>query len=247
VQGALPPRRPAEPVTRRRAPFVILALLVLVLTAGIAGKRVVDAGYFRVEGAAVRGTLMTTPEAVREAAGVEGRQLWDVNAGAVAEAVRALPAVQDARVERGPPNRITIVVTERTPAAVWRVGGAVLVVDEDGVVLDAPITGGMPAVNQIDAAAVQEIGGRVDGEAVRAALTVAKRLSGSGQRISRLEYSSAGGLDAVTDSGLRIRFGDSQNIEYKLGLVRSITEQARKDRITPSEIDLRYGQWAALR
>ena len=54
-------------------------------------------------------------------------------------------------------------------------------------------------------------------------------------------------IDVVTDRGVRIKFGDGQNVGYKLELWQKIAEQAKKESITPNEIDLRFGQWAAVR
>ena len=247
VQGARPPRRPVTPVSRRRGPFILLALVVVALTARLAVRRPIATGYFAVETPAVTGASAVSPDAVREAAAIEGRQIWQVDGAQVVEAVRAVPGVKDARVTRRLPNQVIIVVEERLPAAVWRAGSTAVVVDEDGYVLDLPVMGGMPAINHLDGSAGLGVGDRVDGDAVRLAAELIGRLpSATGQRAARFEYSS-GGLDVVTDRGLRVRFGDGQNVEYKLELWRSIAEQARKDKLSPSEIDLRFGQWAAVR
>src|SRR4051794_10548033 len=83
IQGAKPPRRPVTPVSHRKGPFVALALVVVLLTAALAGRRVVEAGYFRVTGPAITGTQMVDADAVRQAADVEGRQLWEVDGGRI--------------------------------------------------------------------------------------------------------------------------------------------------------------------
>jgi cell division protein FtsQ len=248
VQGARPPRRPVTSPHRRRGLFVGLALIVVALTAGLAARRVVTAGYFEVGAPAVNGVAMVSSEEVVGAAGVGGLQLWELDEGKVRAAVEQLPGVKSVRVSRSWPNQVTIDVEERLPAAIWRLGGVELVVDEDGYVLDAPVMGGMPAIRHIDGAPGLGLGDRVDGGAVQLAADLAQRLPAeSGQHVSRFEYSSNSGLDVVTDRGLRVRFGDAQNLDYKLELWQRIADQAKKESITPSEIDLRFGQWAAVR
>ena len=248
VQGAKPPRPPVTPITRRRGPFIALALVVVVLTATLAGRRIVATGYFEVRSPAVAGAGRVTEEEVRAAAALQGKQIWQVQEDQVAATVSEVPGVREARVQRRWPNRVTIAIEERIPAAVWRVGAMDAVVDEDGYVLDAPVMGGMPAISHLDGTTDLSAGDRVDGDAVRLAFTLIGRLPAAvGQRVARFEYSSAGGLDVITDRGLRARFGDGQNIDYKLELWRSVSEQAKKDKITPSEMDLRFGQWAAIR
>ena len=248
IQGAKPPPRPVTPVARQRGPFIALALVVLLLTGGLAARRVVASGYFTVDQPAVRGAQLVSEEAVRRAARVEGRHLWEVDGGRVAAAVREVPGVKEARVVRRWPNGVTIVVEERLPAAVWRIGAVDVVVDEDGYVVDAPAMGGMPAIGHLDGKPSVGLGDRVDGDAVRLALTLHERLpEATGQRVARFEYTSGGGLDIVTDRGLRVRFGDGQNLSSKLDLWRAIEAQARREKLTPSEIDVRFGQQAALR
>lgn len=246
VTGAVPPRRPVAPVTRRKGPFILLALIVVMLTAGLAARRIVATGYFEVNTITVQGAGVALEPDVLAAVDLSDKQIWQVDEGAVAAVVEGVPGVKTARVRRAWPNKVTVVVDERVPAAVWRAGDRDLVVDEDGYVLDAPVMGGLPAISHTDAGlnAVD----RVDGDAVRLAIRLGPQVAQeTGQRVARYEFSSAAGFDVVTERGLRVRLGDGANLDSKLALWRGIAEQARKDKITPSEIDLRFGEWAAVR
>jgi len=248
VQGALPPRRPVAPPTRRKGPFIALAFAVVALTLSLAGRRIIATGYFEVQKIEVAGTTMVSEDAVRAATGVIGKQFWKVDTTAVAAAVQQVPGVRAARAERAWPNRLSLTVDERVPAAIWRSGAAELVVDEDGYVLERPVMGGLPAISDLDGSAVPNAGERVDGDAVRLAMQLVSALPVAvGQRVGRFEYRSGTGLDVVTSGGLRVHFGDGQNITYKLELWRGILEQAKREKLTPSEIDLRYGKWASVR
>jgi cell division septal protein FtsQ len=218
----------------------------VLLTAGLAVRRIVATGYFQVESISVHGAGLVDPEAVAEASGVRGKQLWQVDTAAAAAAARTTPGIKDATATRAWPDHVRITVQERLPAAVWRSSGTELVVDDEGVVLNASPMGGLPAINQTDGAP-PAVGQRVDADAVRLAIALAGALPDAvGQHAARFEYSAAG-LDVVTDRGLRVRFGDGQNLSYKLDLWRGVLAQARADKTTPIELDLRFGQWAALR
>jgi cell division septal protein FtsQ len=185
---------------------------------------------------------------VREAARVEGKQLWEVDSRRIAASIRQVAGVKDARVGRHWPNRVTIAVEERVPAAVWRIGAVDVAVDEDGYVVDAPAMGGMPAITHLDGRPGLGPGDRVDGDAVRLALELQGSLPATtGHRVARFEYSSSGGLDIVTDRGQRVRLGDGQNLAYKLSLWRAIEAQAARDKLNPTEFDVRFGQQAAVR
>jgi cell division protein FtsQ len=246
VQGAVPPRRPVTPVARRRGVFLSLALVVIALTAGLAARQIVATGVFRVGEFEVAGASPLTEDTVRAALDLSGRQIWQVHTVGAEAAAEAVPGVKRARVQRSLPNRVRVTIEERVPAAVWRTAGADLVVDDDGVVLDAPVMGGLPAIHHLDGGH-PSVSERVDGDAVRLATNLAVLVPAAGQRIARFEYTDAGGLDVVTDRGLRVRFGDGHDVAYKLDLWRAIAEQAGRDKAPHSEIDLRFGRWAALR
>lgn len=248
IAGALPP--PREPVRsgRGRRPLVLFGVAVLALTVALAGRRLVEAGVFRVESVAVRGAGLTDEAQIRDASGLRGLEIWQVEAGEAAARVEAIPGIKRARIETRWPDRVTIVVEERLPAAVWRGSGGDMVVDDEGVVLEAGVMGGMPAVHQRELVTVLGPGERVDRAAVQLALVLGRQLpEATGQRVSRLEYSAAGGLDVVTDRGIRVRLGDGQDLDYKLAMLHGIAEQAKKERLAVNEVDLRHGAQAAVR
>lgn len=248
IPGALPPKRPLTPITRRRGPLVGTALLVVLLTGVLAVQRVIATGYFRVESVRVVGAGALPETALLDAAGVVGKQLWQVNTVRAAESVARVPGVKTARVQRSLPNRVILTVEGRLPVAVWQIGQTDYVVDEDGFVLEAAVLGGLPAISQIDGPPTLAVGDRVDGDAVRLAMQLGSLVPTEvGQRIARFEYSSTAGFDVVTERGARVRLGDGQNLAYKMELWRGILTQAKQEKLAPSEIDLRFGGWAAVR
>ncbi len=105
---------------------------------------------FRVHDVTVSGTDLLTNDAVLKAAVVPGNQpMLGLDIDAIAERIRALPAVRDVTVERDFPDTILIHVVER--AVVYqRVDGATFEsVDADGVVFitsAAPTDGVVQAV-----------------------------------------------------------------------------------------------------
>jgi cell division protein FtsQ len=90
-----------------------------------------------VRSVVVTGTHMVPRSAVLAASGVEpGTPLIRVNAGQVAARVDAIRQVRSAQVTRSWPDRVVIVVRERTPAlAVAAPGRGFDLVDADGVIV----------------------------------------------------------------------------------------------------------------
>jgi cell division protein FtsQ len=85
----------------------------------------------------ITGTKLVPRSEVLAAAGVEpGTPLIEVNAGQVTSRIDAIRQVRSAQVTRSWPDRLVIVVQERTPAvAVTAPGGGWDMVDADGVIV----------------------------------------------------------------------------------------------------------------
>ena len=90
-----------------------------------------------VRSVVITGTKLVPRSEVLAAAGVEpGMPLIEVNAAQVASRIDAIRQVRSAQVTRSWPDRLVIVVTERTPAvAVTAPGGGWDMVDADGVIV----------------------------------------------------------------------------------------------------------------
>lgn len=106
-------------------------------------RRSVDA-YYRATAAAgfaVREILVTGRQATADDALLEilnikrGAPIFAFDPVAALEAVRKLPWVADATIERRLPDTIYVSILERKPMARWQFGGNVKVIDNTGAVL----------------------------------------------------------------------------------------------------------------
>lgn len=145
---ARPQRRPAPPVTaadrlqprtrhegrgRRALRRTRNAVVVLVPVATLSWV-VLGSTWLAVDRVDVSGTGRLSAAAVTAAAGIEpGTPLARVDTGTVEDRVAALAPVADVAVRRTWPGTLTVEVTERTPVAGVLAGGAVTLVDADGV------------------------------------------------------------------------------------------------------------------
>ncbi|MET7691570.1 FtsQ-type POTRA domain-containing protein [Streptomyces sp. NPDC005483] len=134
---------------RRLRMIIILAVALALLSAG-AVWLLYGSQWLRVERVAVSGTLVLTPEQVREAADVPvGEPLMSVDTDAIeARLRRKLPRIDSVDVSRSWPHGIGLKVTERTPVLLVQKGGNFVEVDDEGVrfatVSEAPK--GVPAL-----------------------------------------------------------------------------------------------------
>jgi cell division protein FtsQ len=114
--------------------IIILAVALALLSAG-AVWLLYGSQWLRVERVSVSGTLVLTPEQVREAADVPvGSPLISVDTDAIeARLRRKLPRIDAVDVTRSWPHGIGLKVTERTPVLLVQKGGNFVEVDDEGV------------------------------------------------------------------------------------------------------------------
>lgn len=116
------------------SPARAAALLGIVLTgAALYGVGASDVfGYERLDVPEMR---YTDPEAVRAILDVPlGTNLFEMRTEPLAERLRALPTVLDARIEVSLPDTLVVRVVEREPILVWQVGDTAWLVDPAGVI-----------------------------------------------------------------------------------------------------------------
>ena len=91
---------------------------------------------FQIAGVDVTGAPHLSKDELKNVAGVfTGQNIFSVNLDAAAQRARALTWVKDVRLYRHLPNRISMTISERTPAAVLDNGSGRSLVDDDGVVI----------------------------------------------------------------------------------------------------------------
>jgi len=91
----------------------------------------------QVSRVSVRGNeRLSTGEVLAIVDGVRGRNILTISLDDWRERLLASPWVEEATLRRLLPSRIDIVVRERTPIGVGRIGGSLYLVDAQGVVID---------------------------------------------------------------------------------------------------------------
>jgi cell division protein FtsQ len=128
----------------RRAVLAGGGVLVLLLAAALfPGKKVANqlvawsgqAGY-RVDDIFVEGRARTPRDQLLGALGVKrGDAILAVDLAAAQKRIEEIPWVRTAAVERRLPNQIHILITERSPIALWQNKGRYFLVDHDGQIV----------------------------------------------------------------------------------------------------------------
>ena len=114
----------------------VLVGVVLFVTGATVVRHVTTSKELAVREIVVDGASRTTPDAVRSVLReFLGKNILEVSLEDVAQAAARDPWVREASVKRLLPGTLRVLVTERTPAALALVRGAIVVVDDRGVVM----------------------------------------------------------------------------------------------------------------
>lgn len=161
VATRLEPRVTARARSRRRARLAVtLSVTVLLLVLGAAAWVLLGTSVLGVRAVEVTGVHRLSADTVRAVAAIrEGTPLATLDTSGVADRVAGLPTVRSVEVRRTWPRTVTLVVRERTPAAVQQRGPSYVLVDRSGVAFDqverrppglplvsAPVDAGAPAL-----------------------------------------------------------------------------------------------------
>lgn len=245
------PWKPALPRLSARWRRVALAVGAVVIGA-LGAVSLYQSPWLSIGKVTVEGNATLSTELLIDTAGLEGESVINPDFSAAERRLEALPMVKDAEIGRDWPNGARVIIAERKPWALWRAGTGHVVIDNEGVVLDAPAPAGALVFVQRGARAALEPGDRVD----RGAVEVARRLVPTsmrtlGRRVVSLEFSQKTGLTAVLagpdGERVRARFGDAHAYEFKVAALYAVLRQADQEGRRLSEVDLRFGGRVAVR
>jgi len=211
---------------RRMRRLKVLAGLILAVLA-IGGST--QTALFDIDEVRVIGARLQTPDGIRETAAVElGRPVLGFDEEEVNERVLALPEIKDAKTTSRWSGVVPIEVSERRPIARVESPDGMIVVAEDGVVLDIvadPVPDDVTALTEIAGAMfVTEIGNEVP-EVLKDSLAVANELPEDLAQVTERVELSVDSLVLRVIGGGQISLGDSRNLDDKFAAVRAFLTQ----------------------
>lgn len=244
VERPMRERVPKVPAPPWKSLAAIAAIAATVVGIGLGYQQ----PWFRVANVAVDGNTAVSSDAVLQATGLLGKHILEINDVAVGDALVGLTRVKRVAVERQFPNSIVLHVEERAPWAIWQADQQRFLIDSDGIVLDnAPAKITLPVLIYRGTTTVKP-GGRVDPDLVRQALAVDRRLPEAGKaKATRYEYTEPGGLLMISDQGWQARFGNADDLDYKIATLKAIVDKANADRTQFTAVDLRFGERPFIR
>ena len=138
-------RHHVKPARHRRTwKSMVWPFVITIVVAGVAGAAMfrarallAHAGVLQVERIVVHGNeRMSKGEVLGMLAGLQGESLFGADLDDWRRKLMASPWVKDAALRRSLPSTVDVAISERTPIGISRVGEAMYLVDERGILID---------------------------------------------------------------------------------------------------------------
>jgi cell division protein FtsQ len=132
------PKKGTSKINRVLAKALIMAVIVSGCYLGwLAYTWIIRSEAFQIAGVDVTGVRHLSESELKNIAGVfTGQNIFRVNLEEAARRARANPWIKEVRIYRRLPNRVSMVVSERLPAAILDTASGQYLIDGEGVIID---------------------------------------------------------------------------------------------------------------
>lgn len=231
-------RRAVRRAQRRRRGRMVLGLLLVagLVAGGIAVSRSLLFDLARIE---VVGARAVDPAAVVDASRLEiGQSVLGIDLAAVAERVRRVHGVADARVERDGSLAVRITIVERAPAVEVRAGDRRWVLDAAG----QPVLEGIDAEGRIPVVEIARgpgTGAVLPRGTTAGVLLIWEALPPPVQKQVTSFQPLEGGAFALRLGRAQIAFGPPERVEEKVAAIGMVLRRVADDGGTLLRLDVR--------
>lgn len=215
----------------RRGRFFALVGLIFIFAAGVSFA---TSPEYVVQSVTVEGSTVLSLEQANAIAGVQGANIFTVDAEAVRSRLAEKAALlKGVTVETRLPNNVIIHVQERKPATVWVIGdGTPLLASDDHVVVGyaSTLDGFVTIFDRGPMTDSLTIGKPLPVHKADAADTAQQIFltlpAATGLQLRQLEWAPENGVTAITVTGKRIDFGTGEKLEQKIKIVQALVKSA---------------------
>ncbi len=213
-----------------------LLSLILMVALGWLALYLLTADEFSVREVIVRGNETISAEEIYRLSGLRETNIFFVRPAQMEATIAQIPNIKEVRVSCRLPDQVIIEVEERQVEIVWQVGDTLYWIDAEGAVF--------PAGNEVDQALlIRDLDGYHlrPGEHIAPGLVEAvHKLRSLLPEVRALDYSRAEGLSFTDERGWRILLGMGEDLEYKVAVMKALSQEIERKGIKVELIDLRF-------
>ena len=181
----------------------------------------------------LRGDESITREVARVLRAPTPMGMFRAPTGELAAQAQRVPAVKRARITRDLPSRLVISLERREPMAVIRQARRALLVDREGTLFTIQDEWGWGLTELVTPHSTNEAEDQADLRAEAAKLLTVMEVLGPDPRLraARLELEQGGAIEAVMESGARVRLGGVEELPDKARLLSTLIDELGESRI----------------
>ncbi len=235
----------------------LLALFALLLVVGLGANFALTSATFRIAQVSIVGTHNMLLVHTIQHMGIRGQNIFLIDAAALTARIELLPMVSSASLQKQWPDRLQVVISERTPALFWQTSNGAFSVDKNGLVIapdsQANGTGSLQSVvdrsNRAGASGLRP-GSRLPAADIAFALAIFAQLPRVADVTDfSLSYTSmagqaAGSFVVASKAGWLAYLGgadDANPLANRLLELQQILLLAQQEQLGLATIDLRFG------
>lgn len=233
--------------------FVILFLITSLFTILFT-----QTNFFNISKIEVKNNIILESESIRLLSGIkEGENIFTVDTSLIKKSLLSHPYIKNVQVNRSFPNKIVVIIDERTEFFVMSCIGSYLLLDKEGVIIDIaqeiedfernfPLLEGLNVNNAIVGKKVAIDGNNFIQEVIDL-LELCKAID-LYSSILKIEVKENFDIIFTLNSGTKVAFGDLNNVKYKLSFLVNIMDSLSKredisqEQISKGLIDLTQGE-----
>jgi cell division septal protein FtsQ len=228
----------------RKGRFFALVGLAFIFAAAVSFA---TSPEYVVASVSVEGSKVLSAEQANEIAGVQGLNIFEVDAAAVQQRLAERAALlKGVSVETRLPNHVIIRVQERRPAIVWVLAdGTPMLASDDHVVVGhaSTLEGYVTVFDRGPMTDTLQLGAPMPVHKADAADTAQQIYltlpAATGLQLRQLDWAPDNGITAITAAGQRIEFGTGEDLDKKVKVVQALVQQPRQPDRQWSVLDVR--------
>lgn len=215
-----------------------LILLFLVVSISLALALLLQNSIFRIQSVRVVGNTLVPWEQVVLSAGIsKSSNYYNINEKKIEESINKNRYLKFKRLEKQYPNRLTLYVEERVPAACIKYIGIAYIIAEDGMILDKTkdlaLVSYLPLISGLHILSIYPGSipacGRVEQMPVCIQLLDELKKQGVLNEVEEINVAEPKGIYMITKDGFSVRIGNGDYLRAKIGTARAVLAELRKN------------------
>lgn len=236
---------------RRRRHSGLLMLLAVLAAASL----IIYGNVFVLKEIVVNGAIQKEASEIAGMSGLKlGMSIFEIDEKAVKRNISSDKYVEVTTVETKLPDTVIITIRERVPAAAVNCAGVILLVDEQGYILErltsVPSDRDIVVISGMDVS-LNAQGSMIESGVIGQKQTTKKvleaiRLTESGKLLSELNVANLDNLYLVSKTGVQILLGDDSVLNDKLKWMQIVLERLTENGVTSGILDVSSGKNAVF-